>query len=57
MTVCASVIASIHHPSLDIQAVRTVVQSRECVQVLEEHGNGATRGAVLGYATCMAHNA
>lgn len=57
MTVCASVIASTHHPSLDIQAGRTAVQSGECARVFEEKGNGATGGAVLGYAPCMAHNA
>lgn len=57
VTVRASVIASTHHPSLDIQGVRTAVQSGECVQDFEEQGNGATRGAVLGYAACMTHNA
>lgn len=57
VTVCASAIESTHHLSLDIQAIRTAVQSGECVQVLEEQGDGATRGAVLGYAACMAHNA
>lgn len=57
MTVCASLTASTYHPSLYIQGVRTTVQSGECIRVLEEQGNYATRGAMLEYAAFMAHNA